>query len=71
MARVVIEREPRQVSGRWVKPGEECTIPDGLARALENKGLCLIVRAVSVDEVETKTKPRPAQKKRAPKKGKS
>jgi hypothetical protein len=41
--KVIIKRESREVSGRIVKVNEECRLPHGLARTLEDKGLCVIV----------------------------
>ncbi len=41
--KVVIKKCQRVVSGRLVKINEECRLPEGLARTLENKGLCVIV----------------------------
>ncbi len=40
---VVIKKHHREVSGRLVKVNEECRLPEGVARTLENKGLCVIV----------------------------
>ena len=61
---VVIKKHSRSVSGRMVKVNEECRMPEGVARTLENKGLCVIVAVgepvAMVDpvqpDVEVKTK---------------
>jgi hypothetical protein len=64
--RVVIKRQPREVSGKLVKVNEECTLPNELARSLENKGLCVIVEhGAAVEMVETKMEMVPAKNTKA------
>ena len=71
--KVVIKKCQRVVSGRLVKINEECRLPEGVARTLENKGLCVIVAVgqpvAMVDpvqpDVEVKTKVAKAAKAKA------
>lgn len=69
MARVILKKEPRQVSGRWIKPGELCTIPDSLAKTLETRGLCEVVDLKNRAglEVDAKASEAAARKKAAEK----
>ncbi len=41
--KVIIKKCQREVGTRMVKVNEECRMPEGVARTLENKGLCVIV----------------------------
>ncbi len=68
--RVIVRRYPLNVAGSLVKPGQECTVPDRLAVALEKKGLCEIVRPPAPVVIEAKPAPkkRVATKKKAAKK---
>jgi hypothetical protein len=55
--KVIIKREPREVSGRIVLVNEECRLPEGLARTLEDKGLCVIVAVGQPVAMETRVQP--------------
>ncbi len=41
--KVVIKKSQLEVNGRIVLIDEECRLPEGLARTLEDQGLCVIV----------------------------
>ncbi len=41
--KVVIKKSQLEVNGRIVQIDEECRLPEGLARTLEDQGLCVIV----------------------------
>ena len=67
--RVILRKHPRNVSGRMLKPGQECTLPDELARSLENKGLCTILvsaEATPAAAIEIKAAAKPKRKPKAP-----
>jgi hypothetical protein len=64
--RVVLKEQPRMVGTKLVKVNEECTLPNELARSLENKGLCVIVEhGGAVEMVETKMEMVPAKNTKA------
>ncbi len=64
--RVVLKGEARPVGTKLIQIDEECTLPDHLAMALEDKGLCVIIaHGEAVEMIETKMPMVPVETKAA------